>query len=50
MIEAGANPDTLAVSSSTSRGGNSEREREKIELMIGCREGIEEGGGVFTRF
>ena len=46
MIEAGANPDTLAVSSSTSRGGNSER--EKRELIIGCREGIEEGSGFFT--
>jgi hypothetical protein len=48
MIEAGANPDTLAVSSSTSMEGEIQREREKIELMVGCREGIEEGGGIFT--
>jgi len=36
MIEAGANPDTLAVSSSTSTGGIFMGEGKR-ELMLGCR-------------
>jgi hypothetical protein len=40
MIEAGANPDTLAVSTHPGL--------YEVGLMIGCRQGIEEGGGVFT--